>query len=148
MHCVKVLKTHFQMIPILYYNQKRQWDMMTFLPCESTQKSLPDDTCIVLLPKKAMGHDAIIAMWKYSKILSNDIHIIYYQKRQCPNMYKYHCLAFPHDTCSCHTCLHWNVLKKWCKMMSILCRIHDVIGLALFGLVGFIHLWLYDFFGF
>ena len=41
------------------YDQKRQWDMM---PSESTQKMLPDDTYIVLLPKMAMGHDAIIAM--------------------------------------------------------------------------------------
>ena len=36
--------------------------MMPLLPCESTQKTLPDDTYIVLLPKKAMGHDGIIAM--------------------------------------------------------------------------------------
>ena len=37
------------------------------MPSESTQKMLPDDTYIVLLPKMAMGHDAIIAIRKYSK---------------------------------------------------------------------------------
>ena len=31
---------------------------------------------------KAMGHDDIITIWQYSKTLSNDTHIIYFQKRQ------------------------------------------------------------------
>jgi hypothetical protein len=35
---------------------------MSSLPCESTQQMLSNDIHIVLLPKKAMGEDAIIAM--------------------------------------------------------------------------------------
>ena len=48
---VKVLKKCFLMTSLSYYYQKRQWSMMPSLPCESTQK-----------------------------MLSNDPHIIYYQK--------------------------------------------------------------------
>ena len=36
--------------------------MIPSLPCEHTQKLGSDDTHNVLLPKKAMRHDTIIAM--------------------------------------------------------------------------------------
>ena len=36
--------------------------MMSSLPCESTQKMLSDDDQSHMLPKKASGDDAIIAM--------------------------------------------------------------------------------------
>ena len=52
--------------------------MTPSLQCENTQKLLSDDT----LPKKVMGHDAIIAIRKYSTLLSDDTHIAFCQKRQ------------------------------------------------------------------
>ena len=40
---MKVLKKCFEMMPVLYDDQKRQWDMMLLLLSESAQKILSDD---------------------------------------------------------------------------------------------------------
>ena len=47
---------------------KRPWNVKPSCPWENTQKLLSDDPHIVLLPKKAIDCDTIIAMGKYSKI--------------------------------------------------------------------------------
>ena len=46
------------------------------------KKTLPDYTHIVLLPKKVRGMMALLPCESTQKILANDTHIIYFQKRQ------------------------------------------------------------------
>ena len=150
--------------------------MMPSLPCKSTQKMLPDDTHIAyyqkrqwetwchhchakcsknasrwylycIITKKGNGTWWHHCHLKVLKKCFPMISISYITKKgnilTCTNTFyngvTYLALfSIPHDTCSHHTCLHWNVLKEWCKMMSILCRIHDITWLALVGFVGFI----------
>ena len=50
------------MMPSLQYESTWQWEMIPSLSYESTKNMLSDDTPIAFLPKKAMGHDGIIAM--------------------------------------------------------------------------------------
>ena len=118
---------------------KRQWNMMASLPCESTQKMLSDDTHIVLLPKKAMRHDGIITMWKYSKKTSrwhpyciitkkgkghDGIIAMWKYSKNTSKWYPYH--IFPKKAtaddairCPCHMhCV--KVLKKCFQMIPIL----------------------------
>jgi hypothetical protein len=47
---VKVLKKMLSDNTHIAYYQRGQWNMIPSLPCESPQKTLSDDTHIVLLP--------------------------------------------------------------------------------------------------
>ena len=77
--------------------QRRQWVMILLHSCESSQKMLSNDVFIILLLKKAIGHDTVTPTWKYSK--------------NAFWWYLYHIITKTGNVTWCHHS-HLKVLKK------------------------------------
>ena len=57
------------------------WDMMASLPCESTPKILPDDTHMIYYQKRQWDMVASLPCESTQKMLSNDTHIVLLPKK-------------------------------------------------------------------